>query len=141
MANDSNKKFVEQLFNELMNSKNLSSVEKFIDPKFQHHGIPNAKGGINGFKDTLNNFLTAFPDFKLVTENFISEGDLVATRGYFTGTNKGSFMGAPVTGKKVRAEYIDVWKIKNGKAVENWVQMDSVGIMEQLGLVQAPEHA
>ena len=38
-------------------------------------------------------------------------------------------MGAPSTGKKVRIDCIDVWKIKNGKAVENWVSMDNVAMM------------
>ena len=136
-----NKVLVEQLFNELMNQKNMSSVEKYLDPNFKQHGFPNSKQGIEGFKEILGQFTTAFPDFKVVPESIIVEGDLVATRGYCTGTNTGSFMGGPATNKKVTISYIDWWQFKNGKAVENWVQLDMQAMLAQLGLVPAQETA
>src|SRR5436190_2624430 len=130
MTPDQNKNFVQQMFDEVMNGHNLSAVGKYIAPGFLHHGIPGAKGGPDGFAATLQGFLDGFPDMHVQPESVIAEGDTVVTRGYFTGTHKGTFMGIPGTGKQIRVDYIDVWKIQDDKAIENWVQMDAVGIMQ-----------
>jgi predicted ester cyclase len=29
-------------------------------------------------------------------------------------------------------DYIDFWKLDNGKCLENWVQLDIAGVMRQL---------
>ena len=136
MANDQNKKLVEQIFNEVMNNRNFTLIDKLIAPNYVNHGIPDAKTGPEGFKQVIQQFLDGFPDMKINVEHIVADGDLVATRGYWTGTNKGSFMNMPSTGKKVRCEYVDFWKVQNGKFVENWVQMDMVGVMHQLGVMQ-----
>jgi predicted ester cyclase len=56
-----------------------------------------------------------------------------------TGTHRGEFMGIPATNKSVKVSYIDLWRVENGKFVENWVQLDMLGLMQQLGVVPAPE--
>jgi predicted ester cyclase len=58
-----------------------------------------------------------------------------------TGTQQGEFMGIPPTNKPVKVSYIDLWRVENGQFVENWVQMDMLGLMQQLGVVPAPEQA
>ena len=83
-------------------------------------------------------FLTAFPDFHVTLEDVIAEGDKVASRGVWRGTHQGNFMGIPATGKSVAVSYSDIWRFENGKAVENWVQMDMLGLMQQLGVAPAP---
>jgi len=137
MTTDQNNAFVKQMLNEVMNGYKLSLIDQLIAPNFQHHGIPDAKGGPAGFRETLQGFLTAFPDFHINMEHVAADGDLIATRGYWTGTNTGSFMGIPATGKKVRVDYIDFWKLQNGKAIENWVSMDMQAMMTQLGVMPA----
>lgn len=69
----------------------------------------------------------------------IAEGDRVCSRGVMYGTHRGEFMGIPPTGKKVEVKYTDIWRLDKGKFVENWVQMDMMGMMQQLGLAPRPE--
>ncbi|HYV93557.1 MAG TPA: ester cyclase [Chitinophagales bacterium] len=138
MTPDQNKNLVQQMFTEVINGKNLDAAGKYIAPGFVNHGIPNATTGPDGFKEIVKQFTDGFPDMHVYQESLIAEGDTVVTRGYWTGTHKGNFMGIPGTGKQVRADYIDVWKIQNDKATENWVQMDMVGVMQQLGAMPAP---
>jgi predicted ester cyclase len=68
-------------------------------------------------------------------EDEIAEGDKVITRGYFSGTHQGEFQGIPPTGKQIKVSYIDIWRVENGKLVENWIQMDMVGLLQQLGVI------
>jgi predicted ester cyclase len=74
------------------------------------------------------------PGLTIAVEDIVGEGDKVATRGSFSGTYTGDFMGIPATGKPMRISYSDIWRIKNGKAAENWVQRDTLGMLQQLGV-------
>jgi predicted ester cyclase len=47
-------------------------------------------------------------------------------------------MGIPPTNKPVKVSYIDLWRVENDRFVENWVQMDMLGPMQQLGVIPAP---
>jgi steroid delta-isomerase-like uncharacterized protein len=137
MTTEQNKAIVKKLFEEGMNQRKLSMADEVIGNDFVNHGIPNAKKGPEGFREIIQQFLDAFPDMKINVEFIISEGDMVATKGTWTGTNKGSFMGMPVTNKKVNVGYADFWKLKNGKCIENWVEMDIAGLMQQIGVIPA----
>lgn len=132
MAPDQNKKVIEQLFNEGMNGRNFNTFDRLIAPEFVNHGMPNSHSGPDGFREIMQQFIDAFPDMNIKVEHVVAEGDFVATQGHWTGTNDGPFMGATPTGKSVRCDYVDFWKMKNGKCIENWVQMDMVNVMHQL---------
>jgi steroid delta-isomerase-like uncharacterized protein len=137
MSAEQNKTVIKKLFEQGMNERKFEMLKDIIGPDFINHGIPNANRGPEGFKEVLGQFLTGYPDMKINLENIIADGDMVATRGYWTGTNNGSFMGIPATGKKVKVDFIDVWKMLEGKCQENWVQMDMMGLMQQIGMAPA----
>ena len=130
-----NKEIVRQLFSEGICKKNLGLMDQLIHPGFVNHGIPDAKKGPEGFKEIIQTFLDAFPDMNVTIEQIISEGDFVATRGCWKATHQGQFMGIPATGKNVSVYYTDFWKVVDGKCMENWVQMDFLSLMKQLGVV------
>ena len=94
--------------------------------------------GPAGLRPVLRSFIAAFPDVRIHLDQVIGEGETVATRGRFTGTHKGAFMGVAATGKPVSANFVDFWRLRDGKAVENWVQMDLLGLMQQLGAIRSP---
>ena len=78
--------------------------------------------------------------FTFVGEQEFADGDYVMHRGYTTATHKGEFQGIAPTGKQVKLNTLDIWRVENGKAVENWVQMDLLGLMQQIGAIPAPQH-
>ena len=86
-------------------------------------------------------FLSAFPDGVSTTDDLIAEGDKVVERFTFRGTNNGSFMGAPPTGKKVTSTGMSIFRIAGGKIVEHWGENDALGTMQQLGLIPCPDKA
>jgi steroid delta-isomerase-like uncharacterized protein len=141
MSAEQNKKLVERLFSDVISGKTPDSFDQLISPKFAHHGVPGEKPGVEGFKEILKAFHTAFPDMEVHAQQIVAEGNEVATRGYLTGTSKASFMGMPATNKQVRIDYIDWWRFEDDKAVENWVQMDTPGIMAQLGATDSKVQA
>ena len=138
MSTETNKKLIEKVFNEAMNERNFDILDQIVAPGYVNHGIPNWKTGADGLKEILKQFLYAYPDMKITIKHVIGEDNMVTTSGYWNGTNKGSFMGAPASGKEVKIAYIDLWKIEDGKCAENWVQMDMIGLMMQTGAMPMP---
>jgi steroid delta-isomerase-like uncharacterized protein len=139
MSAESNKALVRRGFEEGMNQHNMNAFDEVMAPNYVNHNMPAPGPGPEGFKAVISMFLSAFPDFRVTIEDAIAEGDKVATRGTWQGTHQGDFMGIPATGKPVAVSYCDIWRLENGKAVENWVQMDMLGLMQQLGVAPASE--
>jgi steroid delta-isomerase-like uncharacterized protein len=134
MAPETNKAIVRRIFEEGLNQKNTGILDDLIAPSYVNYDFPMPAPGREGFKQVAAMFLSAFPDQHVVAELQIAEGDKVANRGYWTGTHRGAFLGIPATGKTVRVSFVDIWRIENDQAVENWVQQDIAGLMQQLGV-------
>jgi predicted ester cyclase len=127
-----NKELVKRFFNEVLTQKKTGVIDEIFHPEFTHYSFP----ANQTMKDSVNIFVSGFPDLKANVEEVLGEGDTVSTRGYWTGSHKGEFMGIPATSKNVNVKYIDMWKIKDGKLYESWVQMDITGLMHQLGAIK-----
>jgi steroid delta-isomerase-like uncharacterized protein len=139
MAVDDNKEALNRVY-AAMNAHDRAALATLIAPQFVHPNFPDARGP-EGFVQAFGMVLAAFPDFGLTIADMIAEGDKVAARGSFTGTHRGDFMGIPATGKAIDVAIMEIWRFANGKAVESWVQMDALGMLQQLGVVPMPEQA
>ena len=128
-----NKEIV-QRYQEIYNSNDLDALaevvsEDLLTPKIMS-GIPT---GIEGAKAAHRIMLAGFPDYQTIIDDIFAEGDKVAVRITMSGTNTGSFMGIPATGKHVAGIYIA--RIVNGKIVEHWGEEDGVSLLQQLGVL------
>ena len=141
MSAEENKATVRRLIEEGMNQGNLNVFDELLDANYVNYDFPAPAPGPEGFKQVIGMFQAGFPDMHVTIEEVLAEGDKISTRGYFTGTHRGEFMGIPPTGKPIRVNYIDLWRVQDGKLVENWVQMDQLGMMQQLGVIPTPEVA
>jgi steroid delta-isomerase-like uncharacterized protein len=137
MSTDQNKEIIRRGFEEGINKRNYAYFDETIGENYVNHMMPQATGP-EGLKQIVGGFVAGFPDMQITVEDLIAEGDRVATRGFWRGTHTGDFMGIPATGREVTLPYIDVWRLENGKAVENWVSMDMMAMMKQLGLMPEP---
>lgn len=70
----------------------------------------------------------------------IAEGDLVAHRETVRVKHNRTFQGIPATGKEATVTSTDIYRIVNGKIVEQWTEADMLGLMQQLGIVPRREH-
>ncbi len=141
MSTEQNKTIVRRIFDEIVNKGNLGVADELLAADYVNHDFPAPAPGAEGFKLVTTMFRSAFPDIVVTLEDEFAEGDKVVTRGVFAGTHTGEFMGIPATGRKVTIKYLDIWRLENGKAKENWVQMDLLGLMQQLGVIPAPGQA
>lgn len=138
MSTEANKALVRR-YREAYNTNKLALLDEIVAADIKSHsGIPGLPPGLEGGKKAHQTFLAAFPNGQVTTEDLIAEGDKVVERFSFLGTNTGSFMGVPATGKKVTVSGMSVFRLANGKIVEHWGENDTLGTMQQLGLVPTP---
>ena len=79
-------------------------------------------------------FLAGFPDLSYRIDEQLVAGDRVVTRGTWSGTNTGSLMGLPATGKPFAAIGVVIDRVVEGKIIERWEVGDIFGLMQQIGL-------
>lgn len=80
-------------------------------------------------------FFKGLPDLQHPLVELIAEGDKVAFRCRYEGTQTEDFMGARPTGAKVSFQGIGVMRVANGKVAEFWVSPDRMSMMQQVGLL------
>ncbi len=139
MSEESNKT-VARRFIQVWGDGNLDVVDELAAPSLvvRYPTIPQAIQGGREFRHVLAGFRSAFPDSALRVEEEIAEGEKVVLRWTFSGTHRGSFMGVPATGKKVTWTGITIYRIVDGKVVEEQGEEDFVGFFRQVGLVREP---
>jgi predicted ester cyclase len=110
-------------------------LDEFVNPDFvDHNPFPGTTPDLAGLKQAFEIFLHAVPGYHTI-EDLIAEGDKVVARIIGYGTHTGELLGIPPTGKQVQTEGIAIWRIRNGKIVEHWNQVDKLGLLQQLGAV------
>ena len=67
-------------------------------------------------------------------------GDRVACLFTMTGTHTGEFNGIPPTASRY-VSGISILRFDGGKCVERWNEMDSMGLLQQIGVIPAPQAA
>lgn len=140
MSAESSKELVESTFKAL-NQRDLETVVTHYTPDCRFHGWAPETLDVNGYKAAMSAILAGFPDSRFVVDDVVAEGNLVAVRHHFQGTHRAEFQGIPATGNAVTANAIVMFRIEKGVAAELWLNADFLGLMQQLGVIPAPEHS
>jgi steroid delta-isomerase-like uncharacterized protein len=99
------------------------------------HNIIVEVKGLQDYNEFNKGLRTAFPDFHVVIDESVAEGDLAAFRFTCTGTHQGDLMGIPATGKRVEFTGSVFIRVENGKIAESWNFSDWLGMLQQIGVV------
>jgi predicted ester cyclase len=129
-----------RLIEEGFNLGKLDVCDELIShDQVEHQNFgPDHASGPEGVKAVIASLRNAFSDFHLAIEDIAVDDDKVWLHMAATGTNDGSFMGNPPTGRPVRTEVFDLLRVENGKSVEHWGVPDRLGALFQLGLAKPP---
>jgi predicted ester cyclase len=106
---------------------------KFIGPDYVLH--PGGGGESMNAEERKKDetvFFRAFSNIQAIVEDQIAEDDKVANRISMYCTHSGEYQGVPSTGKRIVIPYIDIIRFKAGKIVEEWVEYDTMNILQQI---------
>ncbi len=115
----------------------LDIIDELSDSSLsvQYPIMPQIVRGNKMFKKVMENFRSAFPDSDLQIDEEIAENDKVVIRWRFSGTHKGNLLGIAPTHKRVNWTGITIYKIVEGKVVQERGEEDSLGFLRQIGIV------
>ena len=136
---EENKTILRRWIEEVWHEGNVDAVDEFVTDTYVRHD-PNAPEirGPEAEKQLLAMYLSAFPDLRFTIEDMVAEGDKVVVRYSIRGTHKGELLGIPPTDKQVTLTATETYRLVEGKIDEQWVNMDTLGMMQQLGAIPAP---
>jgi steroid delta-isomerase-like uncharacterized protein len=136
---DEENKAVSRRFHEAIGKGSAQAVQAELAPNFVAH-FPGVPGPLDaeGFKQLVNVFGSGFPESHFDIDDEFAVGDKVVTRWTYRAVHSGEFQGLPPTGKQVAMTGITILHITGGKIVENAVELDQLGLLQQLGVVPTP---
>lgn len=120
MSLSSNKALVKEFVEEVFNKHRVSAVGKYLADGQQ-------------FKEFLNKFFKAFPDWHANIEQIIAEDDYVMVFLNGSGTQIGEFQGKASTNKPVVIRSADLYRIENNKIIGHWDIVDQLNLLRQTG--------
>ena len=116
-------------------------LENYWHADFMWYG-PGGIGTTRGIEEFRRHhqgpFVRSFPDRSVDTKiNMIACGNYVATGGWphMSGTHtEGEWLGLPATNKELSLRVMDIWRREGDLLKENWVAIDIVDMLMQMGL-------
>jgi predicted ester cyclase len=134
MLSIENKTVIQNML-QMFEKGDTANVGKYFATNWVNHdpSLPPLKG-LDGAKQLVA-LWGGFSNLKVTIEDSVAEGDRVAIRFTVSGTHNGSFMGIAPTGRTIKVTATGIFRVVDGKATDNWVNFDALGLLQQLGVV------
>jgi steroid delta-isomerase-like uncharacterized protein len=87
------------------------------------------------FEQMLAGFDAGFPGYTYVIDDQIAQGDIVCNRITWRGVHGGEFAGVPATGRPIELQGINMFKVRDGRVVEQRAELDFFGLFQQIGAI------
>jgi predicted ester cyclase len=120
-----------------------SVLDELIDESYVGHdpSVPEPLRGVQGVKDFVEQYRSAFEGAQIKVERQIAEGEYVATRWEGRGRHTGELMGVEPTGKEVVITGQTCSRVVNGKIVAEQTNWDTLGMLQQVGAIPTMQPA
>ena len=139
MGTEQNKDAARRYYLRVLNDGDLDLLDELAVEAYEEHDpVPGQATGRQGLKDRVTILRHAFGQ-TFTIEDVVAESDRVVVRWTGRGTHSGEFMGIPPTGGSFTIAGIDVIRFEDGRMAEHWHVVDQLTLMQQLGLIPAPE--
>jgi len=111
---DQTKQFVRQHFEDFVNKRNASIIQRNMTPDFyDHNGPGNKPTDRNGDEKMMVEMYKAMPDLHVTIDDIIAEGDKVMCRNIWRWTD-------PSTKKKMEFHGFVLWRFQGARIAERW---------------------
>jgi steroid delta-isomerase-like uncharacterized protein len=127
-----NKALIRRYVEVCIGKNDTSLMDELLAADYVLHEPVAGDRGLEAYKKSQPAVLAGFPDGHWTIEDMVAEGDKVAWRFTFKGTQLGEFAGIPATGKEVRVSGLVISRIANGKVAEEWELYDAHGLFRDL---------
>jgi len=141
MSTQANATLVRQWVEAAWNNGDLAMVDARYAPDYVGHGPGQDLVGPEAFKQFVAMWREGLPDFHMTIEDLMAVGDRVVWRFSVTGTQQGTVLGVPPTGRAVQTTGIVFSRFTDGTWAEDYFEVDFVSLLQQIGAIPAPAAA
>ncbi len=142
MNAENNKALVRRLIDEMWNKGQLDFARQCMaENAINHDPVNPIPPGPDGFMELVRTYRVTFPDVHFTVDDQIAESDKLVSRWTAVGTNHGELQGMPATHRPSTITGIQIDRFENDKIVKSWVNWDTVGMLQQLGVIPAPSQS
>lgn len=138
---EQNKEMARRFYEECWNQGKLDRVDQYIAKDCRYHDpvFPALAPGLDSLKRHITMCRNAFPDLRFTLDDTIAERDEVVVHWTAHGTQEGQFLGVAATRKIASVGGTSIYRIKNQRIVEQFIDWNLLTLLEQLGAATAPK--
>jgi predicted ester cyclase len=135
-VSESNKVIIRRLYDEVYTNGNLDVIDEVYADDVEVHvpGLPEDPYGPAAVKQLVGLIRTAFPGVMVTIEDLVAEHDKVAASVMWRGPHLGRMQGASPRNPLIAWPRIDIYRLFEGKIVEQWADRDDLAALHQLGI-------
>jgi steroid delta-isomerase-like uncharacterized protein len=133
---DNNKALIRAHYDAMINWFQPDAVrEQIADTYFDHQtGTAQSADDIIAYAQAMHD---AFRDLSVTLNDVIAEGERVAVRVTWRGTHTGRYCGIGPTGERFEFTGIVFWRVREGRIVERWAEIDFAALIAQRAAAKA----
>ena len=133
---------VERFFSEVWNRRDFAALDHIVHQDCVTHQVRSAAEPISSavrgpaaLRQHIEAWLTAFPDMQVTTDQRCACGNEVVSWVTMRGTHRAAWQGIAPTDRKVTIRTVAKHRIEEGRIVEDWVIVETLGLFQQLGVI------
>ena len=136
---EENKRIVREFIEAAFNKHQPDKAGEYMTADIKWHG--GTLGTVEGREKVaglVSAIVSALPDLHNVEQDIIAERDIVVVRAGVEGTHKGDLLGIPASGRHVRWDAVDVYRVAEGRIAEEWAADDLLAFVYGVGAYTPP---
>lgn len=124
----------------LYNNADTETANEILDSTYILYSpwFPMAARGIDVLMYNIKSNSRSFPDFSLTIDSFFVKGDIIYSYWTKKGTNTGPLGRMPTTGKSINFSGFAIFRVKDGKIIEEHRYWNLMEFYKQLGFQVVP---
>ena len=135
----SNTEIIREYTQRVFNEHNPDLASEYLTPEMKWHGgLLGTVEGLENVTEMLRGFIGALPDLHATEQDVVAAGDTVAVRFVVEATHEGNLLGIEPTGRRLRWDAVDIYRLSDGMIVEEWAGDDIAAILHQVGAYTPP---
>jgi predicted ester cyclase len=135
----SNTEIVREYTQRVFNEHNPDLAPEYLRPEVKWHGgLLGTVEGAENVREMLRAFIGALPDIHATEQDVVAAGETVTVRYVVEATHDGNLLGMAPTGRRLRWDAFDIYRLSDGMIVEEWAGDDLAAILYQVGVLTPP---
>ena len=127
-----NRHLAKRWFEEVWNQRRAETIDEILHADARGHMEGFETRGHADFKNVRAGLLEAFPDFSIVVEDMVAEGNNVVVRWRARGSHRGEGLGIPASNRTADFRGMTWLRFENGKLVEGWDAWNQGAVLQAL---------